>query len=409
MALTKSQLAIVTNNEDLKTVKVLSLRSSKLSSCFKLLLAKMGVTLQILSLRNNCLTHINICLGFTCLRSLDLSSNTLSHIGTKELWSTMPQLRVLYLHDNFLENWETLESLSVIPGLIHLTLFNNALVHLPNYRNYVLSKMKCLLALDFTITTEEERFGYSIPTSPYSKVWILDNIDLDSLKYHLNRFKRKWERSSPAIRIQSLWRSYCIRKKLNAGSHLTSYDLSAIQIQKVARGWLLRNKLQRDLEQMLRETDNFHLLYSPEEYLQYKAVLKIEDFAKNRFLLRKRRTEKTTRAAIKIQKVYRKWITQIKGVPFLNSEKLYILKTQQRTLVCLLRLLSNNPEEFHPAHIIQERIVPEFFENRECDPQGFSFASLYDRMQECTSIKVLRFPAIESIKYSSTPYFQLTS
>lgn len=104
MALTKSHLAIVTNNEDLKTVKALSLRSSKLSSCFKLLLTEMGVTLQILSLRNNCLAQINISLGFTSLRSLDLSANTLSHIGTKELWSTMPQLRILYLHDNLLEN-----------------------------------------------------------------------------------------------------------------------------------------------------------------------------------------------------------------------------------------------------------------------------------------------------------------
>ena len=108
---------------------------------------------------------------------------------------------------------------------------------------------------------------------------------------------------------------------------MTDRDIHAIKIQKIVRGWLLRNKLQRDLEEMLRSTNNEHLLFNPEDYIDYLAVKNIENFVKDRFLPRKWRFERRTKAAILIQKIYKRWITQKRGYPFLDSSKLFVLKS----------------------------------------------------------------------------------
>ena len=84
----------------------------------------------------------------------------------------MPRRQVLYLHDNLLETWETFTSLGVLDRILHLTLFNNPCIHLPQYRKFMLESLPSLLALDFHIATQEERLGIINPDPEKSKIWI---------------------------------------------------------------------------------------------------------------------------------------------------------------------------------------------------------------------------------------------
>lgn len=85
MALNKEQLIALAKTEDLKSVKALNLDNLQIISCFKLLLRETGTSLIFLSLKNNALQEIDIPLGFTNLRKLDLSTNLLVNIGSGDL------------------------------------------------------------------------------------------------------------------------------------------------------------------------------------------------------------------------------------------------------------------------------------------------------------------------------------
>ena len=405
MALTIQQLKQAARTEDLKSAQFLKLEGMNISECFHLLLQEVGITVFILSLRNNSLSTIDIPLGFTNLRKLDLSTNLLSNIGGVKLWSTMPRLQVLYLHDNLLETWETFTSLGVLDRILHLTLFNNPCIHLPQYRKFMLESLPSLLALDFHIATQEERLGIINPDPEKSKIWIQDCTDLRSLKQHLYKLRRKYEKCSPVIKIQSLWRSYYVRKHM--GGHLSERDQHAIIIQKHVRGWLLRLRLRRDLEQLLKDTNNEFLLYTPQEYVYFKAVRTIENFYK-KYKVRRDYNRKIYKAATKISSMFKGWKSSRYALPILKSKKIYVLKSQQRTLICLLRAIGMyNKDLYHPANSIFDRMAPEFFEQLPKKPSGYSFPELFNRISECKSIKMVRFPDIENLPYSWVPLLQL--
>ena len=403
--LTRELLTSALKTEDLKSVSCLKLEGMQLSICFKLLLQEFGVHLYLLSLKNNSLTDIEINLGFSNLRKLDLSTNFLTNIGSKDLWSSMPRLQILYLHDNLLETKETLESLAALPAILHLTLFNNPCIHLPDYRRFMMTSLSTLKALDFYICTEEEKRGIMLLDPEKAKIWIQDTSDIRNFKQHLYKLQRKWEKSSPIIRIQSLWRRYKVRK--HVGGHFTERDKKAIIIQKNVRGWLMRKKWKRDLEQLLKDTNNEFLLYTPEEFIYFKAIKKIENWYKV-YKVRRARYLKRQAAATKLQSAYKKFSTSRLKVPLMNHKKIYVLKSQQRTLICLLRGLSVfSPEDFHPAAHIKDRVAPEFFESLPKKATGFSFSQLFDMISDCKSIKVIRFPDADSIKYSNLPLTQM--
>jgi hypothetical protein len=405
MALTIQQLKQAAKTEDLKSVQFIKLEGLELSDCFHLLLSEVGVSIFILSLRNNILDTIGIPLGFTNLRKLDLSTNLLTSIGSVKLWSTMPRLQVLYLHDNLLETWETFTSLSSLDRILHLTLFNNPCIHLPQYRKFMLSSLPSLLALDFHIATQEERLGIAMPDPEKSKIWIQDCSDLRSLKQHLYKLRRKFEKCSPSIKIQSVWRSFYVRRHM--GGHLSERDQQAILIQKHVRGWLLRLKLRRDLEKLLKETNNEYLLFTPQEYVHFKAVRTIENFY-SRYKVKRDYKRKIFKAATKISSMFRGWQQSRYDLPILRSRKIYVLKSQQRTLICMLRALAMyNKDLYHPANSIFDRMAPEFFEVQEKKSKGYSFPELFNRISECKSIKMVRFPDIENLPYTWVPLLQV--
>lgn len=403
--LTKETLTNVLKTEDFKSLNILKLDGLELESGFKLLLQEFGVSAYLMSLKNNSFTEIDINLGFSNLHKLDLSTNYIVSVGSKDLWSSMPRLQILYLHDNLLETWETFESLSVLPSILHLTLFNNPCIHLQGYRKFMISSLPTLLALDFYISTEEERKGLAPLDLEGAKVWIQDTSDIRNFKQHLYKLKRKWEKCSPIIKIQSYWRRFKVRR--NMGGHLSVRDKMAVIIQKNVRGWLLRNKLKRDLEKLLRETNNEHLLYDPEEFVHFKAVKKIESWYKvykeKKMMVRRRHN-----ASTKISSFYRKWKACRINFPLLSYTKVYILKSQQRTLICLLRALSiYAPNVYHPANNIQDRVAPEFFEKLPRKFEGYSFEELFNRIIDCRSVKVIRFPDLDNLQYTDIPTLQM--
>lgn len=403
--LTREILSSVLKTEDFKSVSCLKLEGLQLSYCFKLLLQEFGLHLYLLSLKNNSLTEVEINLGFSNLRKLDLSTNFLTNIGSKDLWGSMPRLQILYLHDNLLETKATLESLSALPAILHLTLFNNPCIHLPDYRRFMITCLTTLKALDFYICTEEEKMGMMTLDPENAKIWIQDTSDIRNFKQHLYKLQRKWERSSPIIRIQSLWRRYRVRK--HVGGHFTERDKKAVMIQKHVRGWLMRKKWKKDLEQLLKDTNNEYLLYTPEEFVHFKAIKKIENWYKI-YKVRRAKYLKRQAAATKLQSTYKKFRTSRLKVPLMTHKKIYVLKSQQRTLICLLRGLSvSNPEDYHPAAYIKDRVAPEYFEKMPKKVSGFSFSELFDMISDCKAIKVVRFPDVDSIKYSQLPLTQM--
>jgi Leucine-rich repeat/IQ calmodulin-binding motif len=404
MALTKEKLRTIVKTDDFKSVVSLKLDGIQLTSCFKLLLQEFGITLFLLTLKNNSLTDIDITLGFFNLRKLDLSTNFLVSIGTKDLWKTMPKLQILYLHDNLIENWSSLDSLLSLPSILHLTLFNNPCIHLPDYRTHMIKSLASLLALDFYICTQEEKQNIMSADSEKAKIWIQDTTDIRNFKQHIYKLKRKWESCSPVIKIQSHWRRYCVKK--NIGGHLSERDKKALIIQKHYRGWILRKKLKRDLEKLLRDTNHEELLYTPEEYLQYKAIRRIQtwylEYKKRRDLRRKLYI-----ASTKISSCYRKYKAIKFQLPFFTNLEVYIMKIQQRSLISILRALAiSSSGTYHPANSIFDRQAPEFFASLPPKTTGYTFSELYDGIQMCNNIKVIRFPDIETLEYTGNPICQ---
>ena len=83
----------------------------------------------------------------------------------------------------------------------------------------------------------------------------LFNLEVDTY-----RLRRIFERNSPSILIQSLYRGYRSRNYVKI--YYSERRQKIIKLQKVARGFLLRLKLKKDLKDMLGLTNEEHLMMS---------------------------------------------------------------------------------------------------------------------------------------------------
>lgn len=75
----------------------------------------------------------------------------------QQVFKGLGQMKVLYLHENLINQWACLNSLNGLTELIHLTLSNNPVTALPGYRHYLVNSLRSLKALDEYIVTDEER------------------------------------------------------------------------------------------------------------------------------------------------------------------------------------------------------------------------------------------------------------
>ena len=143
--------------------------------------------------------------------------------------------------------------------------------------------MKTLLALDMHIITDEERsedvsFGDRFRSlSDYMRISIPDYTGETDARNHLislNRdafeLKRIFERNSPSILIQRVFRGFMIRR--NISNSLGIKKDSVIKIQKVARGMILRKRLKRELGDYMKEINQSNLTKTIAQIQMERAV-----------------------------------------------------------------------------------------------------------------------------------------
>lgn len=121
--------------------------------------------IQIAYLSGNWVKDLEYLPSLSTLRKLDLSHNEINSIPSPQALEGLKSLKILYFHDNGLSDWTSLKALIAIPGIMHLTLFNNPVVTIPGYRHFLTNSSTSLLALDNYLVTDEERledacFGY---------------------------------------------------------------------------------------------------------------------------------------------------------------------------------------------------------------------------------------------------------
>jgi hypothetical protein len=167
------------------------------------------------------------------------------------VFAGLVSLKIIYLHKNNLSKWQDLQSLVALPAVLHITLFANPLCAIPGYRHFLVNSMPKLLALDNFVITDEERiedacFGYRFRAlNEYMKLHIPDYSHEQSAEQHLYnldvdvyRLKRIFERNSPSILIQSLYRAFRCRNSNRM--YYRSVQNHIIKIQSLGRGWLAR-------------------------------------------------------------------------------------------------------------------------------------------------------------------------
>lgn len=91
------------------------------------------------------------CFSFSCLLCHQLTT-----IPNTPFWSGLTKLHALYLHDNPLGKFDTLQSLSACADLSILTLYDTPLSLKKNYRHHVVNSIWTLKALDHHVIADEE-------------------------------------------------------------------------------------------------------------------------------------------------------------------------------------------------------------------------------------------------------------
>ena len=211
---TEELLLELTDCENLEDVRVISLRNRQCKQCLKVLSG--CVNLNIVYLQNNQLlvkdlTYLHT---FKSLKKIDLSDNNLDGLPQAQVFAGLQSLQFLYLHNNNIAKWQDLQSLTALPSILQITLFNNPVCQIPGYRHFLVNSIACLKALDNYVITDEERiedasFGYRFRgLNEFMKLHIPDYTNERSAEQHLlnlevdvYRLKRIFERNSPSILI----------------------------------------------------------------------------------------------------------------------------------------------------------------------------------------------------------------
>ena len=142
--------------------------------------------------------------------------------------------------------------------------------------------------------------------------------------------KRCYERNSPSILIQSLFRGYKSRNYFKV--YFNQRTSNAVYIQRHVRGWLQRRKFMKDLKEILAYTNDEDLLLSTEEVTRRNYAQFIFYYMK-RWWLRLKRDRRRREATLKIQAFYRgrfvKHSSFVNALQLSQYPKIYFLKEQK--------------------------------------------------------------------------------
>eukprot|EP00347_Sterkiella_histriomuscorum_P020497 403337573 len=315
----------------------------------------------------------------------------------------MHSLRILYMHDNLISQWGDLNSVAELPQLIHFTLMRNPISQVPGYRHQLVNHMKNLKALDEYIITDEEKMLYLSPNAirframsyQYMKIYVpkfLENQSAEkhlfSLEVEIYRIKRLFERNSPSIRIQAVYRGFNYRNK--AVFSYSQKKQAAIKIQKVVRGWLYRKKIKRELKALLKQSGIDYLLMSQEEYRHYRAVILIEK-AIHKWIRMRRKIRLHNYSATIIQKVWRSKYT--KHHSFLQAMEL----TQDQSNFYFLK---EQKQEFF-------NILKEALEHKKALSAQYDLETLKKFIDQDDNFSIIRYPNPLTFKRHHYPIIQL--
>jgi len=106
------------------------------------------------------------------LTYLDLSFNRLTHV--EPVLIQFQNLRVLYLHGNLITNFPHLEILNRFVYLRTLTLHGNPVDRAAGFRFIVISWLRQLKSLDFSVVTDFDRFNAEV----WGRKWNVTRIRL---------------------------------------------------------------------------------------------------------------------------------------------------------------------------------------------------------------------------------------
>ncbi|CDW82611.1 leucine-rich repeat and iq domain-containing protein 3 [Stylonychia lemnae] len=343
----------LTDCDTLDEIRVISLRNKDLTSCLRVLALCQNLTIAYLQGNSINLHDMMYLQMFQNIKKIDLSQNSISALPSPQVFQGLVNLKFLYLHDNRISNWNDITSLTALPSIMHITLFSNPVCSIPGYRHFMVNSINSLLALDNYVITDEERiedasFGYRFRgLNEFMKLHIPDYAKEKSAEQHLfnlevdiYRLKRIFERNSPSILIQALYRGY--RQRNYVRVFFNERKQKIIKIQKVVRGWLMRKKFKKDLRDMLVYTKQEYLMMSNKELRKRRAGMRIKRFIVQKFREKKLR-ELKERSSLIIQKYYRGRFT--KNTSFINAlelskyPKIYFLKEQKPMFIKILKQL----------------------------------------------------------------------
>ena len=169
--------------------------------------------------------------------------------------------------------------------------------------------------MDYCVITDEEKsedasFGVRYRAmNKYMKIYIpefIPNITAEkhlfNLEVDIYRLKRIYERNSPSIRIQSLFRGFKVRTTYK--NYFKRKKKSIIRIQKFIRGWLLRKRMKQELYDIMKSEGLAHLTFTTQQIRERVAKAKILKAV--RFHLKRIRERKLYQEhVLRIQKMFR--------------------------------------------------------------------------------------------------------
>jgi len=92
------------------------------------------------------------------LEVLDLTNNQIAHLP-KNLASSVPKLRQLFLGNNKLTVLREVERLADLKNLTELTLYENPMSVLPHYRDYAIFQLRSIQQFDREFVSPQDRIA----------------------------------------------------------------------------------------------------------------------------------------------------------------------------------------------------------------------------------------------------------
>ncbi|KAL3674790.1 hypothetical protein V7S43_000718 [Phytophthora oleae] len=228
----------------------------------------------VLNVQQNALRDLGPILAMArTLRVLNASQNELSTLPGVQFWSQFHCLRLCFLCQNALRTWTDVQGLEACTGsLLWLTLANNPLMQLKNARSFVVNKLPFLKALDNYVTTDQEVVQHARPSARFNALaprlsiahlrmpleFETDDAALFYVRETETAVARICADNSPSVRTQKLIRGY-LSRRVNFPLFRTVREL-IIHVQKHIRGFLLRQRIKREICELVAANGESKLL-----------------------------------------------------------------------------------------------------------------------------------------------------